>query len=300
MVVTPGPTRRVAARSPSGAGRASTGAGRSSSASDAPPAAHRSKGSTSAAADKPAVTRAAKAAKLAAGLAQVAAGALGSGASAAAAKSTKPPSTRPQGGPNSRWAQRRAQGVVRPPPVGGPRLMAFNKPMGVICQFSASEGHRTLQDFIKVKEVYPAGRLDTDSEGLLLLTNDGGLQHRISDPAHKLSKVYWVQVEGIPDEAALAALRAGVLLPDGLTLPADARLMEPPADLWERQPPIRARKEIPTCWIELTLKEGRNRQVRRMTAAIGFPTLRLIRWSVGPYTLEGIAPGQWANCEIFP
>lgn len=173
------------------------------------------------------------------------------------------------------------------------RILLFNKPYGVICQFSRDGMHPTLADYIAVPEVYPAGRLDTDSEGLLLLTDDGKLQHRITDPKHKLAKTYWVQVEGMPDAAALDKLRHGVVLNDGRTLPAEARLIEEPANLWLRIPPVRFRKAIPTSWIELTIREGRNRQVRRMTAAVGFPTLRLIRWAIGEWSLHGLASGQW-------
>jgi len=172
------------------------------------------------------------------------------------------------------------------------QVLLFNKPYGVVCQFSPDGLHPTLADFISVPDYYPAGRLDTDSEGLLLLTDDGKLQHRITDPKHKLPKVYWAQVEGVPDEKALGALRAGVQLKDGLTLPAQANLMEEPAGLWQRDPPIRFRKEIPTSWLQLTIREGRNRQVRRMTAAVGFPTLRLIRYAIGSWTLDGIASGK--------
>ena len=141
--------------------------------------------------------------------------------------------------------------------------------------------------------VYVAGRLDADSEGLLLLTDDGKLQARISDPRFKMEKTYWVQVEGTPDEAALAALRAGVQLNDGLTRPARARLLDPPPAVWDRNPPIRVRQAIPTAWIELAISEGRNRQVRRMTAAVGLPTLRLVRAAIGPHTLDGLVPGTW-------
>ena len=173
------------------------------------------------------------------------------------------------------------------------RILLFNKPYGVICQFSRDGMHPTLADYIAVPDVYPAGRLDTDSEGLLLLTDDGKLQHRITDPQHKLPKTYWVQVEGAPDEAALEQLRRGVQLNDGLTLPAEVQLMDAPAGLWQRDPPVRFRLSIPTRWIALTIREGRNRQVRRMTAAVGYPTLRLIRYAIGEWTLDGLLPGEW-------
>jgi len=178
------------------------------------------------------------------------------------------------------------------------RILLFNKPYGVICQFSRDGMHPTLADYIAVPDFYPAGRLDTDSEGLLVLTDDGKLQHRITDPKHKLSKTYWVQVEGIPDEAALQQLRRGVSLKDGMTLPAEAHLMDEPAWLWPRNPPIRDRKSIPTSWIALTIREGKNRQVRRMTAAVGFPTLRLIRYRIGDWTLDGVAPGAWRQEQL--
>jgi 23S rRNA pseudouridine2457 synthase len=171
-------------------------------------------------------------------------------------------------------------------------VLLFNKPFGVICQFSGDGGRPTLADFIKVKDVYPAGRLDTDSEGLLILTDDGRLQSRISHPRHKLPKTYLAQVEGIPSAEDLERLRAGIMLNDGPALPAAARLIHEPEDLWSRDPPIRFRKAIPTAWIELILREGRNRQVRRMTAAIGHPTLRLIRWQIGDWTLAGLKPGE--------
>nr|WP_091190850.1 pseudouridine synthase [Formivibrio citricus] len=174
-----------------------------------------------------------------------------------------------------------------------PKLILLNKPYGVICQFTPSPPHQCLADHVAIKGVYPAGRLDTDSEGLLLLTDTGPLQARIADPQHKLPKTYWVQVEGVPDEAALEALRQGVDLGDFVTLPADARLIVEPADLWPRNPPIRFRANIPTSWLELTIREGKNRQVRRMTAKVGFPTLRLIRARIGDFALDGLAPGQW-------
>ncbi|MEO7640757.1 MAG: pseudouridine synthase [Ramlibacter sp.] len=173
------------------------------------------------------------------------------------------------------------------------RLIRFNKPYGVLSQFTA-EGHwRGLKDYIELPGVYVAGRLDADSEGLLLLTDDGALQARIADPRFKMEKTYWVQVEGRPDEAALDTLRQGVRLKDGMTRPARARLLDPPPSLWQREPPIRVRQAIATAWLELVITEGRNRQVRRMTAAVGLPTLRLVRAAIGPYTLEGLAPGAW-------
>src|SRR5882724_12955327 len=174
-----------------------------------------------------------------------------------------------------------------------PRVLLFNKPCGVVCQFSPTAGKRTLKDFIPVADVYPAGRLDADSEGLVVLTDDGKLQHAISDPKMKLPKTYWVQVDGEPDEVALRRLRSGVDLDDFLTRPAGARRIDQPSGLCERIPPIRVRKSIPTSWIELELHEGKNHQVRRMTAAAGFPTLRLIRSRIGPWTLDGILPGQF-------
>ncbi len=173
------------------------------------------------------------------------------------------------------------------------RILLFNKPFGVICQFSRDGLHPTLADYLALPGFDPAGRLDTDSEGLLLLTDDGKLQHQITDPRHKLPKTYWVQVEGAPDEAALAQLRQGVMLNDGLTRPAEARLIEEPANLWPRTPPIRFRKNIPASWLVLTIHEGRNRQVRRMTAAVGYPTLRLIRAAIGRWTVDGLSPGEW-------
>jgi 23S rRNA pseudouridine2457 synthase len=172
-------------------------------------------------------------------------------------------------------------------------LIALNKPFGVISKFSPQPGKRTLADFVPIRGIYPAGRLDTDSEGLLLLTDDGRLQARIANPRHKLAKTYWAQVEGEPTEAALAELRAGVDLGDFKTQPAGARRIDAPAGLWPRDPPIRYRAKIPTAWLELTLREGKNRQVRRMTARVGFPTLRLIRAAIGKIDLTGLAPGEW-------
>jgi 23S rRNA pseudouridine2457 synthase len=174
-------------------------------------------------------------------------------------------------------------------------LICFNKPYGVLSQFTPEGRWRGLKDFIPVPNVYVAGRLDADSEGLLLLTDDGRLQARIADPRFKMEKTYWVQVEGVPDEAAMTALRNGVQLNDGPTLPARARVMETPPSVWERTPPIRVRQSKPTAWLELVIREGRNRQVRRMSAAVGLPTLRLIRAAIGPYTLDGLAPGCWRD-----
>lgn len=173
-------------------------------------------------------------------------------------------------------------------------LIRFNKPYGVLSQFTAEGRWRGLKDFIDLPGVYVAGRLDADSEGLLLLTDNGQEQARIADPRFKMEKTYWVQVEGVPDEAALNRLRQGVRLNDGPTLPARARSMPPPPTLWPRDPPIRVRAAKPTAWIELVIREGRNRQVRRMTAAVGFPTLRLIRAAIGPHSLDGLTPGMWA------
>jgi 23S rRNA pseudouridine2457 synthase len=174
------------------------------------------------------------------------------------------------------------------------RVLLFNKPFGVLSQFTSADGAPSLAEYIDVPGVYVAGRLDKDSEGLLVLTDDGALQHRISAPKHKRPKTYWVQIEGEPSEAALARLRAGVELNDGWTKPAKARRMPEP-DLWPRTPPIRTRKSIPTAWIELSLREGRNRQVRRMTAAVGHPTLRLVRYAVGRWTLDGLGPGEFSE-----
>jgi 23S rRNA pseudouridine2457 synthase len=172
-------------------------------------------------------------------------------------------------------------------------VIAFNKPFNVLSQFTDSAGRRTLADYVKVRHVYPAGRLDYDSEGLLLLTDDGALQKRVADPRHKTKKTYLAQVEGIPDNKALALLRRGVKLRDGVTAPAAARLVDEPDWLWPREPPIRYRRNIPTAWLELTISEGRNRQVRRMTAAVGYPTLRLVRVSIGAWSLDGLQSGEW-------
>ncbi len=176
-------------------------------------------------------------------------------------------------------------------------LIALNKPFGVVCKFRPEPSRRTLADYVDVPDVYPAGRLDTDSEGLLLLTDDGALQARIANPRHDLAKVYWAQVENVPTEDALVALRLGVDLGDFVTRPAHARLIEEPTNLWPRDPPIRYRAKIPTAWVELTLREGKNRQVRRMTARVGFPTLRLVRASIGRVGLDGLAPGDWREVD---
>lgn len=172
-------------------------------------------------------------------------------------------------------------------------IILFNKPFNVVCQFSAHEKHPTLKNFIDVPNVYAAGRLDTDSEGLLILTDDGALQHRLSHPKHKEIKIYWAQVEGSPSNVDLAPLLTGVDLGDFMTKPAQVRIIEEPENLWERVPPIRERKAIPTTWLELKISEGKNRQVRRMTAKIGFPTLRLIRAAIGAYSLDKIPLGEY-------
>ena len=200
-----------------------------------------------------------------------------------------PPSRNPA---RSSSSLRQRQAAPRPKVT---RLLCFNKPYGVLSQFTPEGKWQGLKDWIDVPGVYVAGRLDADSEGLLLLTNDGQLQAHIADPRHKMEKTYWVQVEGVPDEAALQRLRDGVELNDGKTLPAKARLIEPQPQMWERKPPIRVRQNIPDCWIELIIREGRNRQVRRMTAAVGHPTLRLVRVAIGPYSIEGLEPGQWVD-----
>ncbi|HLT99622.1 MAG TPA: pseudouridine synthase [Burkholderiaceae bacterium] len=178
-----------------------------------------------------------------------------------------------------------------------PRLLMLNKPFDVLAQFSDAQGRATLKNYVDVPDVYPAGRLDRDSEGLLLLTNDGRLQARISDPRHKLSKTYWVQVEGVPSSDQLKQLQRGLILKDGPTLPAVVKVIDEP-DLWPRHPPVRFRKTVPTSWMELTIREGRNRQVRRMTAAVGLPTLRLVRVRIGDWSLGDLTPGQW--CDLDP
>jgi len=179
------------------------------------------------------------------------------------------------------------------------RLILLNKPFDVLSQFTDTLGRATLADFVDVPGVYPAGRLDRDSEGLLLLTDSGALAHALTAPSKAIWKTYRVQVEGEPDEQAIDPLRHGILLKDGPTRPARVRLIEPP-DLWPRDPPVRFRASIPTRWLEIAIREGRNRQVRRMTAAIGFPTLRLVRWQVGDWTLDGLQPGEWRSIEVEP
>lgn len=172
-------------------------------------------------------------------------------------------------------------------------IILFNKPFDVLCQFTDEQGRSTLADFIKLKNVYAAGRLDRDSEGLLLLTDDGKLQHKITDPKNKMKKTYWVQVEGEITDEAIKQLTKGITLKDGLTKPARAKKISEPSGLWPRVPPIRERKQIPTSWLELRITEGRNRQVRRMTAATGFPTLRLIRYSIGEWSIDNIGNGDY-------
>lgn len=177
------------------------------------------------------------------------------------------------------------------------KLIIFNKPYNVLSQFTDTDGRATLADYIKIPDIYPAGRLDRDSEGLLLLTGDGALQARISQPGSGMTKTYLVQVEGIPEESALDRLRDGVVLKDGPCRPATVSRIDAPR-LWPRDPPVRRREQVPDCWLSITLTEGRNRQVRRMTAAIGHPTLRLVRWRIGEWDLEGLAPGQWRETRV--
>ncbi len=176
-------------------------------------------------------------------------------------------------------------------------IILFNKPFNVVCQFSPHEKHQTLKDYIAVPNVYAAGRLDTDSEGLLILTDDGALQHRLSHPKYKELKTYWVQVEGSPSIVDLQPLLTGVDLGDFVTQPAQVRIIDEPKNIWERVPPIRERKAIPTTWLEIKIAEGKNRQVRRMTAKVGFPTLRLIRYAIGSYTIDNIALGSYQSID---
>ncbi len=193
--------------------------------------------------------------------------------------------------------------AIRPQPAAPapdmPRLIRFNKPFGVLTRFTDREGRATLADYIPVPGIYPAGRLDRDSEGLLLLTDDGGLQHRLTDPRRKLPKTYWVQVEGIPGAEAINALRNGIMIQGQRTRPAQVRAIPEP-ELWPRDPPVRFRRHIPTSWLEIRLTEGRNRQVRHMTAATGHPVLRLVRCAIGPWSIEGLEPGQWRDASLKP
>ncbi len=185
---------------------------------------------------------------------------------------------------------------AQPPPAVS-LLVALNKPFNVLTQFTDGQGRQTLKDFVDIPGIYPAGRLDRDSEGLLLLTNDGRLQASIADPQHKLPKTYWVQVEGVPSADQLSQLRNGLQLKDGPTRPAEVVTMEAP-DLWPRHPPVRYRASIPTSWLSISISEGRNRQVRRMTAAVGLPTLRLVRVRIGDWQLDGLQPGQWRELTL--
>ena len=199
----------------------------------------------------------------------------------------------PQGKRPSIQRKKPIQKSTKPQP-SEQKIVLFNKPFDVLCQFTDQEGRQTLADFVSIKDVYAAGRLDRDSEGLLVLTNDGRLQNKLASPKHKTSKTYWVQVEGIPSGLAITALCEGVELKDGMTLPAKVEIIEAP-QIWPRTPPIRERQNIPTTWLSVTLTEGRNRQVRRMTAHIGHPTLRLIRYRVGQWTIDGIENGQFKD-----
>lgn len=178
------------------------------------------------------------------------------------------------------------------------KLILFNKPYGVLSQFTTKDEAKTLADYINIPDCYAAGRLDKDSEGLMLLTDNGPLQHRISNPAEKMSKCYWVQVEGEPNETALDQFREGLMLKDGMTKPAKAKLISTPSILWDRTPPVRTRKTVPDHWIEITISEGRNRQIRRMTAAVGLPTLRLIRYRIGSWTIDGLDNGEFRMEEV--
>lgn len=178
-----------------------------------------------------------------------------------------------------------------------PRVILLNKPYGTLCQFTGEGARSTLKDFVRVPGFYPAGRLDADSEGLVVLTDDGALQARIANPSHKLAKIYWAQVEGAPTDHAIAPLRQGVDLGDFVAQPAGARLIEEPANLWPRDPPIRYRAKIPTAWLEITLREGKNRQVRRMTAKAGFPTLRLVRAAIGDVRVDSLPLGEWREID---